>query len=491
MRNHLVAIATLLALPVLAPSRAHAGHPPIVLESYVGERPDDAEVLLSPLIDELAKNKFVIGPDVVGRQFEATASRPAVAGGLPKNFVDELARGHDRWANGKFDEAVPILGPLVEAARANTGEFAQNQNRALHPQLQRALIALAMSQLKLGDRSAAKQTMGEALRGDPNLKISRGMYGQEASELYDEVFRQLFDRGLGKVIIVVDAEGAGIYVNERLLEMGRLEMSLPPGEYRVVARIGNDVSRAHRVVVKGGDIHKLTIEPAFDQVVHTGPGWTGLRFPSSAERARDELRHAAAFGAAIDADQVIVLGIDTVNDRRTIKGALVNKVSGREFRSGSIPLDANPSTEQRRNLARFLIGGPATPDIIDYVRSDREAGGAGPIARAERRAGPAPAPPWGGWKWITGGAAVAAGVAGGVILSYHGKCSADVAPGVPCPNHHETAAPGWTAIGGAAALAGVTVYLVLRERRGGGGAPRTAYVAPTAGGALAGYAARF
>jgi hypothetical protein len=77
-----------------------------------------------------------------------------------------------------------------------------------------------------------------------------------------------------------------------------------------------------------------------------------------------------------------------------------------------------------------------------------------------------------------------------VLLSYDGKCSTSVPPGVPCPDHYDTAARGWVAIGGTAALAGIAVYLVVRERRTGA-ANRTAYLAPTAGGALAGFAARF
>jgi hypothetical protein len=484
MLHHLAAIAALLAVPAL-PSPARAERSPIVLESYAGDKPADADKLLSPLVDELAKHEFVFGAEVVGRTFEATASRPAIAGGLPKDFAERAARGYDLWTNGKFDEAAALLGPLIEAARENTGEFAQNQNRALHPQLQKALIALSLSQLKLGDRSAARQVMAEVLRGDPDVKIMRGMYGQEASELYNEVLRQLTERGQGKVIVTVDAAGAGIYVNERLVEMGsNLELSLLPGDYRVVARIGDDLSRAHRVRVVGGGVHRLTIDPAFDRAVHTGPGWTGFRFAKGEERDRDELRHGAAFATAIDADQVIVVGIDTVRGRRMIRGALVNKVNGRDFRNGSIPLDASPSEDQRRNLARFLNGAPPTPDII--VGAPAGPGGAGRTDAA----GGAPRPPWGGWKWLTGGAAIAAGVAGGVILSYDGACSADVEPGVPCPNHHETSAQGWLAIGGAAALAGITVYLVVKERRAGA-ASRTAYLAPTAGGAIAGYAARF
>jgi hypothetical protein len=114
--------------------------------------------------------------------------------------------------------------------------------------------------------------------------------------------------------------------------MNDLELRVLPGEYRVVARIGNELSRAHRVVVKGGDIQKVTIDPAFDRVVHSAPSWAGLSFETGAERERSEASHGAAFAAAIDADQVAVVGIDVVHGQRVVSGALVNKRSGREFR---------------------------------------------------------------------------------------------------------------------------------------------------------------
>jgi hypothetical protein len=480
MRHHLAAIAALLVIPSL-PSPADAGHPPIILESYVGERPADAAKILSPFLDELATKKFVVGYEGAGRQFE-TASRPSVAGGLPADFADAVSQGYDLWTNGKFTEAAKRLGDLVEAARKNTGAFATEQGLFQH--LQRAMIALSLSQLKLGDRSAARQAMEDALRGDPQLKISRGMYGQDAAELFEEISREMAD-SMGRLIVTVDAGGAGIFVNERLVAMNKISEDLPPGEYRVVALIGREPSRAYKVVVKPRDIHKLTIERAFDQAVHTGPDWTGFRFATADDRD-GEAAHGAAFGNAIGADQVVVVGIDVERGRRSVSGALINKDSGREIRRAIVPAEA--PAEQLRNLARYLAGAPATPDIIEVPPRDRSPARG---VRAGAVADPGPKRSWGGWKWVTGGAAIAAGVAGGVILSYHGKCSADVASDVPCPNSYDTATQGWLTIGGAVALAGVTAYLVVSERRGGAGAGRTAYVAPTAGGAIAGYAARF
>jgi hypothetical protein len=484
MRYLLAATATLLLLA----SPARAGFPPIVLESYTGEKPADAAPILSEVFNELATRKFVVGADVVGRQFEAIASRPAEHGGLRKDFAAAVDAGYEQWTNGRIDEAAKQLAPLVAAARDNPGAFALDEK--LVPYLEKALLALALSQLKLGDRGTAKQTLAEALRGNADLKITRAVYGQDAFELFGETTAELKAAGEGKLIVAVNADAAGIFVNEHLRRMNELELRVLPGEYRVVARIGNELSRVHRIVVKGGDIQKVTIEPAFDRTVHSGPSWTGLRFETDAERERSEAKHSAAFAAAIDAEQVAVVGIDVVRGQRAVSAALVNKHSGEEFRRVSIPLSANPSAEQLRGLAVYIVsGGPIPPGAIETRRADR-LGAEGPGARdggGGRRAGGL----WGGWKYIAGGAAVAAGVAGGLFLAYDGACPQALEPGVPCPNPYNNTAQGWIGVGGAAVLAGVTVVLVVKGRRGADGPRRTAYVAPARGGVMAGFAARF
>lgn len=484
MRYLLAAIATLLLLA----SPARAGYPPIVLESYTGDKPADAAQLLSEVFNELATKKFVLGADVVGRQFEANVSRPAViGGGLRKDFAAAVDAGYDQWTAGKIDEAAKQLAPLVAAARDNPGAFALDEK--LVPYLDKALLALALAQLKLGDRGTAKQTLAEAMRGNADLKITRAMYGQDAFELFTETAAELKAAGEGKLIVSVNADAAGIFVNERLRRMNELELRVLPGEYRVVARIGNELSRAHRIMVKGGDIQKVTIEPAFDRAVHIAQGWAGFRYETDAERERSEASHSAAFANAIDAEQVAIVGIDVVRGQRAVSGALVNKRSGEELRRVSIPLSANPSADQLRGIARFIVsGGPLPPGAIETRRA-AGTGAAGTGARDGRggRAGG----PWGGWKYLAGGAALAAGVAGGLFLAYDGACPQDLEPGVPCPNPYNNTAQGWISIGGAAVLAGVTVVLVVKGSRGADGPRRTAYVAPARGGAIAGFAARF
>src|SRR5262245_58193393 len=116
----------------------------IVIERYVGQRPDDATRLLAPLHEALATRDFAAG-DAPGRKYEAAVSRAALTKtGLPPDFEDAVERGHKAWISGRFDEAISALAPLVDAAHANAGAFAQNQ--PLRDRVLKALIALALAQ---------------------------------------------------------------------------------------------------------------------------------------------------------------------------------------------------------------------------------------------------------------------------------------------------------------------------------------------------------
>ena len=70
------------------------------------------------------------------------------------DFADQVDRGFRSWVGGKFDEAIKTLGPLTDTARANSGVFAKNQG--LREPLRKALIALALSEQRIGDPAAMK-----------------------------------------------------------------------------------------------------------------------------------------------------------------------------------------------------------------------------------------------------------------------------------------------------------------------------------------------
>ncbi len=485
--GHAVALRWIVAVVMVALSAtsASAGDG-IVIESYTGQRPDDANRLISPILDELATRGFVAGADVVGRRFEQRVSRVSVVeAGLLDGFAEQVERGHKAWIAGRFEEAVKVLTPVVDSAHANPGAFAQNQ--PLRDKLLKALIALALSYQRIGDQAATRQTFGEILRSFPDTQLSRASYGPEAFTAFEEVKKDANAAGRGKLVVKVSNDGAVVFVNERFQAVGGAQKAdLLPGEYRVFAQVGKQLSRVHRVEVKANEEATVTIDADFDVAVHSSPKWSGFLFGDAASREKQESVYAAAFANAIDARGVVVIGIDQVRGRPAIVGSLVNLMNGREIRRASINLDPDPAVDKLRALAKFVAGDAAAPGIDIQLAGDIGSAPTGDGSGVQigdlhrsRDSGV-----WGGWKYVTGAAAVGALGVGAYLLSVDGDCADDA-----CAYYRDTTLSGWLTVGGGAALAGVSVYLFIR---GSGESPsKSAFVVPARGGAYAGYSMRF
>lgn len=481
-------IFSLVALLVVGLRASAFAGGPIVLESYTGEKPAEASQLLSPLLAELGQNKFLAGYEGVGRNFEEHVSRPAMSEArLPGDFVKQVETGYSAWASGQFNEAVEILGKMIRAARENPGAFARSPE--LRDAMLKALIAHALSTAKIGDTSGAEQTLFEIVRSYPNATLPRGTYGQQAVSDFDAARKKLGNK-LGTLTVNVDLP-AQVYVNERLVSSGKvITESLLPGDYRVFVMFESRLSRVHKVTIKANSPTILTIDSGFEAAVRTTAMHTGFQFASKEDRVKNEAKYAQQFGEAIDAAGIVVAGIDQDKKRSVVIGVLVNRLNAAELKRAHVALEPDPSPDKLRALATFLVGtGTAAPEGVDVISAEAmqvSDGKGGFIYRDV----PGPVQPmWKGWKYVTGGAAVVGLGLGAVFLYYDGKGT--------CPAHDSTCGDvyqlkpqGFVSIGAGAALAGVTIYLFVRER-GEAKKTRSAFVLPTRGGAVASYAFSF
>lgn len=496
--------ASLAAILVATTATAHADG--IVLESYVGPRPAEAKYL-PPILDELSKHSFVVGYDAVGRKYEARVSRPPGSkAGLPKTFKADVARGQKEWARGRFDEALKILTPAIDAAFANPAAFIAEP--ALRDTLQSALIALALSRKGQGDPDGMRQAFAELARSFPTTNLGAD-YGPDANRAFEAVKRDLLaPRAAGQLNVRLSDQSQSIYINERSEGVASArKSSTPPGEYRVIARSPDQrMSRAHRVTVSPGGQASVTIDAPFDAALHFAPDWTGLQFPTAADRTRLEGSYAMQIANAVDASAVVVLGIETAQGRTSIVGSLVNLVNGRDLRRASIALDSTPQDDRLRALAKFLAGEDATSEInvlVNGVVGDLRADA--PLAAApsaDRDAAPSSVPSskpiWRGWKWVASGSAAATLITGGVLLAYDGKCSEMGSTGT-CSTQYNTAGASYAFLGVGAALAGISIYLWVTEPPDPATVPlsparvpaKAAFVAPAPGGAIAGITGAF
>ncbi len=475
-----VSLCVLLAMgvPVAADNK-------IVLESYTGGKTEAAAKQLAPLLEALARKGFAGGYDVVGRSFESRASKPAIAEGLPADFAKKVEAGKNAWVAGKYTEAANELGPLIDLAHANAGAFATNKDAL--GLVETALIVVALSYERMGDTLSAATAWAEFVRSFPDKGVPRGTWGADAAQAFEKAKKAVVANGVGKLLVKSSTDSGVIFINERYEQIGTVTKdNLPAGDYRVFVQLpGNRLSRQHRVTVRPKETAVVTIDADLDVVVQTSPSWTGLAFTSAADREKFEIERASQFANVVEATAVLVVGIDQVRGKSAIVGILVNRNRGEtEIRRASVQLEPAPPAERLQALAAFLVGDLATPPDgvdVDTVKAPI-IGGPGPIVD---RGGGA----WGGWKYITGVVGVGALGVGGYLLSQDGDCKTSPPAGVTCPDVYNNAVPGYLAVGAGAVLTGLSVYLFVRG--GSSSKARTAYVIPTSGGALAGYAARF
>jgi hypothetical protein len=468
---HLVVVAGVLCT---APVRAGG----IVLEAYVGERPADAPRVIRPVLDELVARGFNYG-DTLAHMYEQAVSGSAVAPtGLPGDFAVQADAGFKAWVSGRFEEAIGILEPLVEAAHANSGAFARDQT--LREPLQKALIGLALAHQRTGDPAAARASFAELVRSQPDATVSRALYGGEAFELFEQVRRELTAGGTGKLVVRVADDSAVVFVDEQYRGVGSVALDLLAGEYRICVMLNKQPARTHRVIVRPHGEANVAIDPRLDQAVRTAP-WTGLGFASSADREVHEGPYAAAFASALGATAVAVVGIESVRGRPAVVGSLVSLETGRELRRASVALVPDPSTVRLRALARYLAGEEPRSGI--EVQQPLVASANEPPARVERVRGR-----WRGWKWVAGAGGVVGLAAGGTLLALDGRCKNPVS-GRACTDVYDNAPIDYIALGVGAALGGLAIYCLLTEDHP---PVRAVYLVPTAGGgAVAGLGGRF
>ena len=461
----------------------------IVLEAYTNERPADATRLLSPIIEELTHLSKATAGDQLAREYDSGVSKSAVtAEGLPTDFADQVDRGFRSWVAGKFDESIKQLSPLIDTAHANSGAFAKEP--ALREPLKKALIALALSQQRMGDPGAMKQTFTELLRSYPDVQLSKATYGPDAFQAFDQVRHDQSLSGEGKLTVKVAQDGGVVFVDEAFRAMGTTTMALAPGEYRVLVMLNKQPSRTHRVTVRANGESIVTIDAELDQAIHTRD-WTGFLFTSDAARDAHETQFAADFANSIKAPSVSLISIEQVKGHAAIVGSLVSLETGREIRRASVALDPDPSTDRLKSLARFLAGEEPAAGLDVLVGGKDAKGGGGAVAGPSGprdRGEPAPGGTgrWGGFKYITLGVA-AVGLGAGIYLAIqNGGCKETPQPGRPCNDVYADSPFQYVglAVGGVFTIATVYLFATISHEQD---PARSAYIVPTRDGAIAGY----
>lgn len=479
-------ISVVMVAGVLLAGTGWADAGTIVVESFGGERPADADQLLRPVLAELSGRGFAAGASL-SRQVEERMSAQATI--LDGEQVAEAQRfiksGQDNFLGGDFALAIKDLTHGLGLFESAPATLARDPDLLDHRF--RGLVYLSLSYKRQGKQSEATRTMAELIRSYPTRQISRTEFSPEVRDLHRKIQDELDQQGLGSLKIAIDDQRTGVFLNERYIGGGNVtESKLRAGRYRVFLQQGKLAGRVHYVQVGPGTESNLSASWQIDSVLQTPSDGVRLAFESEAARNGAEGAELLRLARAVDATGVVVVGIREIEGRRSIVGSYLSVESSKPIRVAGLAVDpVAPSEAKLRALGRFLAGDEKAADDFDNIAAGSSAisgpSGPGPTGPSDTRR------PFKTWKWITlvGGLAFAG--TGVALIVMH---EPETEGGMRNPDARNTRpfGIGAAAVGGALALTGV--YLFIKDGGSSKESRGTALV-PTSGGAILSFSGTF
>jgi tetratricopeptide (TPR) repeat protein len=216
----------------------------VVIESYALERPLDADAILGPVYAGLHERGVHARPEQVLREIRGALPMPGNDNFDvdPSDVIQRIDLGMSKARYGKHDEAIHLLEKAVEDLRNNPAMTTSLVDG--WKWITKALAGLARAHLDKGNLQQAAEVIAEHVRSFPELPIDRGTYGPKLASFYLKARAVLDARPHGRLLLIVDWADAQIFVNEYERGAGGVvDMTFPPGEYRLMIRVGGSARR--------------------------------------------------------------------------------------------------------------------------------------------------------------------------------------------------------------------------------------------------------
>jgi hypothetical protein len=371
--------ALLLVLLLAASSPALAG-PPILLESYAGDQPEEATAYVEQLLATMV-DKAPLSGQPLRALIESRLSRDAGSGPTAARLRAAVEDGGRLFIEGEFAAAIKQLEKARSALQREVFTLASDQS--LRDALHRALLFLAHAYLRTRQGERAIERIGEVIRSFPDrdLSLVQVQYGPELVSLYRQVRGELDRQGRGTLLVNTQPPGCLVFVDERFVGLSPARVvDLYPGRYRVYIQRQQRPGRVHEVTLSGGE-QAVQIRFDLDSVLQSGP-FVGFRFADLASLERQEVSLATEVGQALDASSVLLVGFRQHQGRKALVGTAISPVAGR-LRTAMVVVEPTPpSPATIKALGRFLLDGQEAAGLI-------VAGpGSAPVARPRRGRGP-------------------------------------------------------------------------------------------------------
>lgn len=449
-------VAGILAILLASPASAQSI---VVLESYAGQRPDDASYLLAPLMSELAGRGYVTGVHDIATKVHSLVSRPGLT--LSETEYSETAtiveNGYGAFLSLDMATAVEQLSYGLARLLRSPATLAQDQTR--RDTLYKALVGLALAQGRLRRTEEALRTMGELVRSFPDREFYRALYGPEAQGIYLKAKRELEEQGRGTLVVNVDDDNVVIFINERFAGVGTFRSdALVPGLYRIYLQKGSQPGRVRTVEVAPGKTTDVKLSWELDAALRTND-FAGFVFSNEAARSRLEMDAAVQLAQRIESAGVVLVGIRNVAGRRSIVGKVINLSGKRVERTASLVIDPPVGAEQIRGLARYLAGETPIPELVLP-----EAPSPSVETQDVRDEPEIPSRPFRIWKWVAPSVGLALVGLGAHWISVHGD-SQYGPEGNLLPQRRNTLGQGIAVASIGAVLVGAGIYLWVRDAR--------------------------
>jgi hypothetical protein len=447
-----VVLAAVLMAPRTAQAAPSAAARIVVLQSRVGAiQPDVSDDLTPILYDQLEAEGFAARPATIARVLGGQLPLPGIldVGLTAADIMHPVELGYKDWARGRFAEAENKLVPALARIYRNPALLVADTKNL--DATFKALVALALSQSKLGKVSKSTETMMELIRVFGSRPISRAEYGPPAEQLYQTVSRQALAAGRGQLFITTGNDQAVVFVDGQIRGIGKAAVAdLIPGIHHVLVQVASTVGRQYKVDIKASEALILETVWEVDMALAVTDPWIGLVFATETERNQE-----APFAGQLakrwgGPGMVAVVSATQLQGRPFLIGTLY-RAGGAIVRSAATSLDGDRRA-LLRSLARYLADGTVTAglNIIDHERSDAPPAQA--LRDSVRRSKP----------WTS--TLVAA--AGGLTVAVGGVAYVvSEADDFTQPTYDDPRAPAVGVMLGGSAVLGAGVYLWLRESR--------------------------
>jgi hypothetical protein len=334
----------------------------ILIESYRGDRPTDADRVLEPMRDELGKAGVKVHPvDVVaaGEQLPLPgALTPPLGPSYPADPNAQVELGTTQVFHGDYDAGLATLEGVLEAVRANPALVVADTSSPRW--LTKAYAAVAFAQLRTHHPDAATQAVAEQIRSFPDAPIGR-IVGPEVAALAETMRKTLDASPHGALRVTVSRPDVQVAFDEHGRGQGSVALNLVTGKYRVLL-VRGDIARRYVVAVAPDRTTNLQVDWDADATFEVTAQWVGFAWP----HGQDDKTDAAAVRYAHGGRQhdLLVASIVKRSNRRFVAGEIFEKLTGVLLRHKAIELghDEGPCG---RALAQYLLKGDLSSCLVD------------------------------------------------------------------------------------------------------------------------------